>query len=107
MTAPVSGSGAWPTWMARVSKSMRPSLTVHALEPELPRQARDRPLARLGAAEAGLGMPGPQRQRARLAIGAQVCPADDAIARDQRQHVVAVAALRLRLVHLDQVGEAE
>src|SRR5579871_4035293 len=98
MTAPVSGSGAWPTWMARVSKSIPPSLTLHRLQPELAREPGERPLERRRAAKAPLRVPGLERERARLPVRAQVGAADDAVAGEQRQHVVAVAALRLGLV---------
>ena len=57
MTAPVAGSGSWPAWMARVSKSMPASLDGHRCEAELTGQPRERPLERLGAAEAALRMP--------------------------------------------------
>ncbi len=46
-------------------------------------------------------------QRALGAVGLEVGAADDAVAPEERQHVVAVPALGLRLVDLDQVVEAE
>ena len=59
------------------------------------------------AADAGLGM---ERLDAEDALGAvvlQVGAADEAVAPQQRQHVVAVHALVLALVDLDHVPEAE
>ncbi len=106
-TAPVSGSGSWPAWMARVSKSMAASLASHRLETELPREPGERPLERLGAAEASLGVPRPHGQRARLSVGLDVGPAHDPVTAEQRQDVVAKPPLRRGFVHLDQVLEAE
>ena len=40
-------------------------------------------------------------------LGLEVGPADDAVAPEERQHVVAELPLGCRLVHLDQVVEAE
>ena len=40
MIAPVAGSGSWPTWIARVSKSIRRSLALDALEAEDAREPR-------------------------------------------------------------------
>ena len=54
-----------------------------------------------------LGVVGQHAQHARAAVAADVQPGDDAVAQQERQHVVAVAPLRRRLVDLDQVLEAE
>src|SRR5690242_17028650 len=101
-TAPVRGSGCWPVWMARVSKSMAASLSVHRRQAELAGKPPKRPLERLGAAEATLGMPRLRRQRACRPVGLDVGPADDAVVGEDGQDVVAVAPLRGGLVHLDQ-----
>ncbi len=58
-------------------------------------------------AHARLGVVGKDAQHALAAVAADVQPGDDAVAQQERQHVVAVAPLRRRLVDLDQVLEAE
>jgi hypothetical protein len=46
-------------------------------------------------------------QHALCAVGLEIGAADDPVAREQRQHVVAVHPLVLALVDLDRVVEAE
>jgi hypothetical protein len=48
-----------------------------------------------------------QPKRAGLAVGLQISPADDPVAAQQRQHVVAVDPLLRRLIDLHDVLEAE
>src|SRR3954469_9305894 len=86
LTAPVSGSGSCPAWIARVSNS---TLDLAPLEPEhlgeppegLPQRPRPFP---------PLPVHRQSPQRTRLAIGLHVYPPDDLRAVEQRQHVVAV-----------------
>src|SRR5579884_1801453 len=119
MIAPVAGSGSWPSWIARVSKSIRAMLTPrscssvasandglcadHAGEP------RERSLGCIVevAAHAGLAVERLHAKRALRPVVLQVGAADEPVAQQQRQDVVAVHALVLALVDLDHVPKAE
>src|SRR5512146_2285790 len=91
--------------MARVSKSIASAY----FQAEGTREARRRPLERRVQASphARLRREPPDPQDALAAVGLQVGPADEAVADEERQHVVAVHALVLAFVDLDQVVEAE
>ena len=84
-------------------------LALDRLEPERAREPRRGALERLveAAAHARLGREALDLQHAARAVRLQVGAADDAVADEQRQHVVAEHALVLALVDLDQVVEAE
>src|SRR5690349_20438536 len=104
MIAPVAGSGSCPTWIARVSNSMRDRLRERvALEPEHAREPRRRPLEPVEqvAADARLGRETPDAEHSLGAVGLRVGAAEEPLPREERQHVVAVHALRLGLVALD------
>src|SRR3954453_683390 len=110
MMAPVAGSGSWPSWIARVSKSMRKSLRVgDALSADDARQARQRGVEHVVelCAHAGLGVERLQDETALGAVVFQVGATDEPVAPQKRKDVVAVHAVRLPLVDLDHVPEAE
>src|SRR5688572_28323348 len=70
-------------------------------------RAGPRLLERAGRAHARLPRPAPDEELARVTIGLQVGARDDAVAHEERERVVAEPALRLRLVDLDDVVEAQ
>src|SRR4051812_39736831 len=102
MMAPVAGSGSCPAWIARVSNSMRTMLDELRIQPprQLAQRLRERhrllPVLPPRAKHAEL---------ARLPVVHRLDTADDTVAAQDRQHVVAVFALRLRDVHLQPVAE--
>src|SRR6186713_2307518 len=103
LTAPVSGSGSCPAWIARVSNS---TLDLAPLEPEHMDEPRER-LAQRARSRTLLPVHRQGPQRTGLAVGLDVDPADDLRAVEQRQNVVAVDARVRRLVNLEAVLEAE
>src|SRR5581483_1918225 len=111
--APVAGSGCWPTWMARVSNCIPAIVRLAACpSPKRTRRRRARAPARAACARAAspharLEVERLDAQRPLAPVGLQVGSADDPVAPQEGQHVVAVHALVLALVHLDQVPEAE
>src|SRR5579864_4996520 len=110
MIAPVAGSGSCPSWIARVSKSMRRILRTHdALGPQHPGEPGERGVEGVveRAAYARLGVEGLDRERSVGAVVLEVGAADEPVAAEERQHVVPVDPLRLALVDLDHVPEAE
>ena len=87
MIAPVAGSGSWPSWIARVSKSIRSMLT----------SARGRPEARPGRRASRLARLPPEAldgERVRLPVEDGLDAADEPVAAEDRQDVVAVLPLR-------------
>ena len=102
MTAPVAGSGSWPSWIARVSKSIS---AMRSSEPAAPGPAQRRGRARPAARRRSHQTPF-TRSTSRLAVEDGLDPPDDPVAAQDRQDVVAVLALRLRHVHLEPVVEA-
>ena len=66
-----------------------------------------RVVERARSANAVLAVEGPDDERALLPLRLQVGAADDPVAAQEREHVVAVLPLGARLVDLDQVVEAE
>src|SRR3954470_20047111 len=103
LTAPVSGSGSCPAWIARVSNS---TLDLAPLEPQHMSEPRER-LAQGARSRTLLPVHRQGPQRTGLAVGLEVDPADHVRAVEQRQHVVAVDARGRRLVYLERVLEAE
>src|SRR3954452_20856216 len=103
LTAPVSGSGSCPAWIARVSNS---TLDLAPLEPEHMSEPRER-LAQGARSRPLLPVHRQGSQRTGLAVGLEVDPADHVGAVEQRQHVVAVDARVRRFVDLEAVLEAE
>src|SRR5579872_1807756 len=80
-----------------------------ALEPDRAREPAGRALQLVEdvAARPGLGCEGADAEHALGAVGLHVGAAEEAVARQQGQHVVAVDAFGLALVHLDHVPEPE
>src|SRR6478609_5783779 len=110
MIAPVAGSGSCPSWIARVSKSMPRSLRVRdVFGAEDAGQARERRVERVVEVrpDSGLGVERLHDEAAFAAVVLEVGTADQAVAPEERQDVVAVHALVLALVDLDHVAEAE
>src|SRR3954468_6194049 len=103
MMAPVAGSGSCPAWIARVSNSMRTMLDELRIQPPRKLAQRLRERRRLLPV---LPPRAEHAQFARLAVVDRLDAADDAVAAQDRQHVVAVLALRQRHVHLQPVAEA-
>src|SRR3954452_6153442 len=102
---PVAGSGSWPAWIARVSKSIDSAYCQPQGAGEPCRGARER-LVEL-AAHSGLGREALDLQHAVPPFGLEVGAPHEAVAHEQRQDVVAVHALVRPLVDLDQVLEAK
>src|SRR3954451_12661051 len=102
MMAPVAGSGSCPAWIARVSNSMRTMLDELRIQP--PRQLAQRPRERHRLLPV-LPPRAKHAELARLPVVHRLDTADDASPAQDRQHVVAVFALRLRNVHLQPVAE--
>ena len=67
----------------------------------------ERVVERAGGADAVLAVEGPDDEAPLLPLRLEVGAADDPVAAQEREHVVAVLPLRRRLVDLDQVVEAE
>src|SRR5438128_5475485 len=115
MTEPVAGSGSWPSWIARVSKSMYPILVTEVGPPDRRHAARIVDLLRAepfreaphGTSDsracplrcARLGEDALHAQHLALAVEDRLDAPDDAIAPEDGQDVVAVLALRLGHVH--------
>src|SRR3954454_3675452 len=102
---PVVGSGSWPAWIARVSKSIDSAYCQPQGAGEPCRGAREGLVE--PAAHARLRREPLDLQHAASAVGLEIGPPDEAVADEERQHVVAVHALVRALVDLDQVLEAE
>src|SRR6187200_1799080 len=95
--APVALSGSCPSWIARVSKC-----TGGMLRAEPRAEARERLVGTRGVA------PGAEHiELAALAVEPRLDPADEAVADEDGQDVVAVLPLRPRHVHLEPVAEVE
>src|SRR5579864_6519905 len=93
----------------RRASSTETSRMPHLLEPEHARETCGRALELRAEvpAHARLGVEGTNVEDSRGAIRLEVGAADDAVAGEQRQHVVAVRAFVLALVDLDHVAKAE
>jgi hypothetical protein len=85
------------------STSGRPARRQHAGEP---RERRVEAVVEI-AAHAGLRVERLHAQNALASVVLEIDAADEPVASQERQHVVAVDALVLALVHLDHVTEAE
>src|SRR6266581_2000475 len=110
MIAPVAGSGSWPSWIARVSKSMRVILRTRDLfGSQHPGELGERCIEGVveRPADAWLGMERLDLERALGSIVLEVGTADEPVLLEEREHVVAVDPLVLALVDLDHVAEAE
>src|SRR5262245_21955990 len=95
--APVALSGSCPSWIARVSKC-----TGGMLRAEPRAEARQRLVGtrRVAPGAEHLELAGPP-------VEPRLDPADEPVADEDRQDVVAVLPLRLRHVHLEPVAEVE
>src|SRR5579871_1148763 len=107
MIAPVAGSGSCPAWIARVSKSSSLKSTAPRMletRPEPAGEARERPVEgrRLDALLPPHAL---NVQLSRLAVVDGLDAPDHTVAAQDREHVVAVLALRLRNVHLEAVAK--
>src|SRR6266516_4053799 len=97
MIAPVAGSGSWPTWIARVSNSISEGYSRQGDRLELERagEACGGALEPRGdvAADAGLRHEALDPEDPGSPVGFHVGPAEEAVAGEERQDVVAVRAL--------------
>src|SRR2546423_13774939 len=104
---PVVGSGSWPAWIARVSKSIDSAYCQPQGAGEPCRGAREGLVE--PAAHARLRREPLDLQHAASAVGLEIGPPAEAGAAAGRQHVVGVNALLRALVDPDQMlqgGEA-
>src|SRR6478736_808669 len=93
----------------RRASSMSTSRMLHFRESEHARQSSGRALElrRDVPTHPRLGVEAPHEEHAFGAVGLEVGAADEAVAGEQREHVIAVLALVLALVDLDHMAEAE
>src|SRR6478735_5402588 len=103
MIAPVAGSGSWPTWMARVSKSIRSMLVMWPVTLPGSRVASTKRCKDAGSVQsrgqvqlllAGLPPDSLDFEPAGLSVEDRLDPADEAVPVEDGEDVVAVLALR-------------